>query len=146
MIPSWVNDYIGIPFDHGGRLKEQALDCWGLVRAVYGDLYDIKLPAFEGVYYSDDPSTMGMEEVEKYITHERKARLERGAFHEVSLMEAKEGDIIVILVYGRPLHIGIVLEGGLMLSTRQGVDASVESYKSPMWKPRIDAIYRHESL
>ena len=40
---SWLNRYIGKPYKYGGRDME-GLDCYGLVKVIYNDRYNLKLP------------------------------------------------------------------------------------------------------
>ena len=39
---SWLNRYIGKPYKYGGRDME-GLDCYGLVKVIYNDRYNLKL-------------------------------------------------------------------------------------------------------
>ena len=45
----WVNNYIGIPFVSGGRDKT-GCDCYGLVRLILQNEYNIELPLLSGDY------------------------------------------------------------------------------------------------
>lgn len=40
---NWINDWIGIPFQSGGRSKN-GLDCYGLVCAIYQEKLGLTLP------------------------------------------------------------------------------------------------------
>ena len=40
---AWINQYIGIPYEPGGRSKD-GVDCYGLVKLVYCDQYGELLP------------------------------------------------------------------------------------------------------
>ena len=46
----WAARYIGIPFRDRGRTREQGLDCWGLVRLVYEETFNVSLPSFTSCY------------------------------------------------------------------------------------------------
>ena len=39
----WVNDYVGIPYEAGGR-NLRGIDCYGLVCKVYKDILKVSLP------------------------------------------------------------------------------------------------------
>ena len=39
----WIDDYVGIPFEIGGR-SLRGLDCYGLVWKVYRDILGVSLP------------------------------------------------------------------------------------------------------
>ena len=39
----WINDYIGIPYEVGGR-NSGAIDCYGLVCKVYHEMLGVELP------------------------------------------------------------------------------------------------------
>jgi len=49
----WYNDYVGIPFLAKGREKT-GVDCWGLVKLVYEEQFNIVLPSFADHYEYDD--------------------------------------------------------------------------------------------
>ena len=51
MMAAWAANYVGLPFKDGGRTRE-GLDCYGLVVAIYRDVFAIDLPAYEGSYVS----------------------------------------------------------------------------------------------
>jgi cell wall-associated NlpC family hydrolase len=42
----WSVRYVGIPWLIGGRNVDEGLDCWGLVRYVYGCEFKITLPEY----------------------------------------------------------------------------------------------------
>jgi len=39
----WINDYVGIPYEVGGRSTD-GIDCYGLVCKVYQEVLSVKLP------------------------------------------------------------------------------------------------------
>ena len=144
--PHWVLPYIGIPYDEGGRHKDVGLDCWGLLRTVYWEQYKVDLPEFKGFKWNVNDTRTQLSALEAFIVQERNELIERGTFHEVPAECAQEGDAIVVRTLGWPLHIGIYLYKGYMLTSREGCNACIESYLHPAIAPRVDGFYRHESL
>lgn len=138
MIPSWVNDYVGIPYDLDGRTRE-GLDCWGLVRMVMQERYDIWMPEFTAIEYDVRDESNHLRAIEKFCTWNKD-------FKEVPLESVRGGDIVVFHIYAMPLHMGVVLRRGEMLHCRQGVDTCVERYDGPLWSSRVDSVYRHVRL
>ena len=144
-IPSWAAQYVGIPFDIGGRDRNVGLDCWGLVCVVYAEQYKIDLPKAEGIYNDDDFNREQQTRIEAYVAQEKQQLQKSGTFQEVPLETALEGDLLVARTFGQPWHLGIVLHKGVMLNSRQNVDCVIESYQHPMWVSKIAGLYRHET-
>ncbi len=46
--PHWAAQYIGKPWQNGGRGPD-AFDCWGLLRFIYFKHLEIRLPAYPGI-------------------------------------------------------------------------------------------------
>lgn len=143
-IPTWCADYIGIPFDTGGRDKSIGLDCWGLVRVVLEEQFDIHLPKFEGIHFSCTDGHSQLSALEQYVVAERREMCIRGSFHEVPYPAL--GDVIVMRVYGFPLHMGLVVDPEHMLVTRSGMTSSIDRFSRPQVISTVDGFYRHESL
>lgn len=49
---NWWADYIGIPFEDGGR-GPNSLDCWGLLRMIYSRELGVDLPSYGEVSAHD---------------------------------------------------------------------------------------------
>jgi cell wall-associated NlpC family hydrolase len=130
-----VIDYIGLPFYSGGREKS-GLDCWGLIRLVYKEQFNIDLPIYDGM----DGEKSEAREIAACI-HEYKS-----AWLEVERGSEQEGDIIILRINGWPMHIGVVFKKGSMLHIMKGMNAVLEKYTSPKWEKRIFAFVRHKEL
>ena len=129
-VPTWVADYIGIPFLEKGR-SHTGCDCWGLVRLVYLEHYGINLPLYlDGYESSRDGSTISA-----------LIKKEAVKWHEVA--EPNPGDFIVCKITGRPWHIGLLVATGIMLHTETGIESSLAETSSWRWKNRIEGYYRY---
>ncbi|MDD4950933.1 MAG: NlpC/P60 family protein [Desulfovibrionaceae bacterium] len=128
---AWWNGYVGIPFREDGR-DRSGCDCWGLARLVAQERFGRCLPSWAK---ECDPKNI-KEAAEAISGH-------LPEFSLVPLSEAREGDLMLFTVGGQPCHIGTVISTGRMLHIQCGVDACVESYRSPRWVKRIEGVYRH---
>ena len=48
--PSWVNKYIGIPFEEGGETPEEGFNCWTLARWIQQEEFGVVLPTYREHY------------------------------------------------------------------------------------------------
>jgi cell wall-associated NlpC family hydrolase len=133
--PAWVAEYIGLPFEMGGRGPD-AFDCWGLTWLVLRRHFRLTVPAFCGVVWDTD---------------DRATRIEAGGvikrasethFEEVKPGRERPGDVILLRISGRPLHIGLVVLPGLMLHTADDSDSATERYDGMLWRNRVEGFYR----
>ncbi|MDH3997703.1 MAG: C40 family peptidase [Desulfuromonadales bacterium] len=132
MLPRWLNDYIGMPFLDHGR-DAQGCDCWGLVRLVLAEQFEIDVPSY-GTAYSDCKSA----EIGPHIDDVAKD------WRQVEDEAAQPGDVVVLRIAGQPWHVGLVIEAGMMLHVERGLDACLERYDGPHWSKRLVGIYRHQ--
>lgn len=135
-IPSWAADYIGLPFKEHGR-DRSGLDCWGLVRLVYDERYGIQLPSL----------------VERYDNTLARNALQLGAvvadvaqdWVPVPAGQEREGDVIVLRYNRHPMHVGLVLDKGMMLHVEHGIDTTFCCYDSLRYRRSVTGFYRHAS-
>lgn len=125
MIPGWVKEYIGIPFQPGGRTRS-GCDCWGLTRLVLAERFGVQLPSFAEEY--TDPHDWQV--VSQLIsTHIPTWCPIAGT--------PQEGDVALFRILNEPAHVGVIVAPGFMLHVSRGTDSNVERYTSPTWQPRL---------
>jgi hypothetical protein len=125
----WHNKYIGIPFLDKGR-DTNGIDCWGLVRLVYKQEYNIDLPNFSTDYDADDAERM------KDLLAQYKEGWEK-------LDAPTEGCIVLFNILGVESHMGIAVSSTHFLHARDRRDSAIESFESVGWKNRITGFYKY---
>ena len=131
----FANLAIVVPFvDHGRGWS--GWDCWGMVQMYYREVLGVEIPSYVGEYTDAGRSTQTRRELAALIDHNMTD------WREVDNAEA--GDVVLLKIGGRPIHVGIAVNGGQMLHTETGVDTLVERLASPMWERRIEGFYRYD--
>lgn len=133
----WSAGYLGLPFASLGR-DRGGLDCYGLVRHVLAEERGIALPSYTEAYAS-----VG-ERAE--IAAALSGAAAQGPWRPVAPGQEQPFDVALFSVFGQPLHVGIVVQPGLMLHVSDGHDSRIEDYRGQTWASRLIAIYRHEAL
>ena len=123
MIPSWVEKYVGLPFE--------IYNCWQLICLVYKKEFNTLIPTYENEY--DD--ALDKEKISKIYARELKLWVKTDV--------PKPPDIVVCRVKGQPWHAGIMLDEGTMLHTLKHVNAIVEHYDRFVWKNRVLGFWRY---
>jgi sulfur carrier protein ThiS len=121
--------YIGIPFLEKGR-DESGVDCWGLVRLIYKQEYDIALPSFVEDYELSDDARIG----------ELFAQYKEGW---TPLTQPTIGCVVIFRMFGTESHIGVVVDNSHFIHVREGRDSVIESLESGKWAKRIVGYYNY---
>lgn len=125
----WHNKYIGIPFLDKGR-DINGIDCWGLVRLVYKQEYNIDLPNFSTDYETDDAERM------RDLLAQYKEGWEK-------IDTPTEGCIVLFNILGVESHMGIAVSSTHFLHARDRYDSAIESFESVGWRNRITGFYKY---
>lgn len=131
-IPIWVGHYIGLPFKEHGR-DRKGVDCWGLVRLVMAEQFDISLPSYATHY----DSTTREDQLAPLIEEERKWWI------PIKPDDARLGDVVVLRMRGQPIHVSLVIEPGRMLHAEIGIGSVLDSYQNARWSLRVTGFYRY---
>lgn len=134
-VPFWAGHYIGLPFLDHGR-DRFGLDCWGLVRLVMAEQFGIALPSHAKAYQR----TTQVEKISALVEREAEK------WQPVSQGQETCGDVIVLRVRGRPMHVGLVLGDGQMLHIEFGINSVIERYSGSRWVDRISGFYRYKGF
>ena len=134
-IPLWAGRYIGLPFRDHGR-DRAGLDCWGLVRLGLSEQFGHMLPSLAADY----PHSRAVETIDKVI------RREIPLWNDIAAGAEKAGDVIVLRLGGKPLHVGTVLGDRHMLHIETGINSAIERYDGTRWKDRVFGFYRYKKL
>jgi cell wall-associated NlpC family hydrolase len=128
--PPTVANFIGVPFESGGRDPATGLDCWGLIIAAARECFGLVLPDYRGYNDADE--------------FEQTAHLfdARDDWVQVSKFCEQPGDVVVLRIGApQPQHAGLVVADGLMLHTLVGRNACVEKYRGRAWSNRVEGFY-----
>ena len=127
MIPHWVKNYVGLPFEH--------CNCWQLVCRVYRDQLGIRLPFLDDDYSDpyDKTAIAKLYEAELARVWQRIAAPEPFA-------------CIVFRIQNQLWHVGLCLDADNMLHSYEKIDAAVERFTTKLWQPRIEGFYTYIGL
>lgn len=132
------NKYQQIPFIDGGR-NYTACDCWGLIRLIYIEELNIKLPSY------GDISAFDLIKVARKIT--------KGAEENIwsPVDSKKEGlkkfDICLMAEPGKSvlMHVGLVINANTIIHTEEGVGVLCQRLFDPIIKRRILGFRRYKN-
>jgi cell wall-associated NlpC family hydrolase len=130
---TWTRNYVGLPFLRNGRNRD-GLDCWGLVHLVYREVLGVNLPFFNDVFADNKAET--------YIRIGHIMREQREFWSNPSTQ--KPFDIVHLRTGRHAFHVGIAVDEHQFLHVDEGVDSVIESFRCPLWRNRLDWIYRYK--
>jgi len=137
-VPSWTKQYIGIPFSHHGRARDGS-DCWGLLVMVFEEQFKIKVPMYDHIKYDKGDDRTVLSQIVKNAAEE-------SIWLSVNPKEARLGDVLLISIYSRPIHVAVVLNSYDMLHILPGSDSVVEEFTGLYWRSKVVGAYRHVQL
>ncbi|MCX8003360.1 MAG: NlpC/P60 family protein [Burkholderiaceae bacterium] len=140
MLPCWVADYIGLPWKPLGR-DRNGLDCYGLVRLVLAEQFGLLLPAFSADGWAADLSPQALDGLAGRIAINL-----RDDWRPVPFADRRPGDLALLLMQGRPVHLGLVVAAPLFLHIREGSSSGLDRFDSLAWRTRLLGIHRHRAL
>jgi hypothetical protein len=121
--------YIGIPYLEKGR-DTAGLDCWGLVRLIYKEVYNIDLPSFQDSYVLEDDERIA----------ELFAQYKEG-WQPVETPVC--GDLVLFRILGVTQHVGVMINNTQFVHVRQNSNSAVESVANAKWAKRVVGFYKY---
>ena len=131
MPPSWVAEYIGIPFVSGGR-DHTGCDCYGLVRLVLMERFGYTLPLLDAGY----TDARRLAETAPLFD----AQLPLLAGEQIDRPEP--GSVAVLLYQGRTSHVGVFVDDEYILHTLAIVGVHCVRLNHGTLRGAIEGIYR----
>ena len=130
MVPTWVSEYVGIPFADHGR-DRSGCDCWGLVRLVLGNHYGVEVPSYAETYPdANKPSASEAVDTLRQIDF-------------IPLSYPEPGAIVVLRVKGLPWHVGVMVNDHYFLHIMRGINAVCERIDGLTWANKVMGFYRY---
>lgn len=112
-------------------------DCWTVIYLAYRDVLGVSLPRYDDDYTSED--VKGSRALAELVG----GQAHGGEWWQLGLTDPVNPlDVVVFNIFGRPLHVALVLDHRRMLHSEEKIGTMVEPMASPMWAKRREGIYR----
>jgi cell wall-associated NlpC family hydrolase len=129
--------YSAIPFREHGR-DHDGVDCWGLVLLIYREQFGIELPSYDETYSTTGRA--GADEMAATVAREQRA------WREIAEADARFPDVLLLRLWNRPMHVGVVIGQCRMLHAIEGAGVCVARFDDREWQRRKLGFYRHLAL
>lgn len=123
-----------IPYTNKGRTFEGA-DCWGLVRLIYENEFNINMPMFSNEYSNASEGKKVAEAI----------RNNKDIIQYVQKDTPDYGDIIIFNMRGNPCHVGVYVGKNRVLHILKGTNSVIERLSSPRLKGKVEGYYEVNS-
>ena len=127
---TWVQEYIGIPFQSGGR-DRRGLDCYGLIRLVLMEQYGCQLPLLDGKY----DNALNLYDTSPLFFQQLPILTEK-------IAGPQERALALLEMHQLPCHLGLFCGGESIIHSRAGVGVVAERLDSRRLPGKIVGWYR----
>lgn len=132
---NWHSSYIGLEFKLDGR-DRSGIDCYGLVCLVYKEQHGIELNQFTGIFIDHTPKTIL--KIADVMTKDRD--------NWISANNIEEFDMVQLRTGRHAFHVGVAVNNTSFIHVEDGISCVLERFDSPLWKNRVEWIYRHPDI
>ena len=122
-----IMKYLTIPFKDRGR-DHSGVDCFGLVQMIYKQEFKIQLPSYIEAYENEKDREAICNEINK----------EKKLSGWVETDNPKHGNLIILNLLGRPLHLGVMLDHKSFIHCMKGKGTIIEKTTDIIWRNRIN--------
>lgn len=136
LLPDWVGDYIGLPFADRGR-DRNGVDCWGLVRLVYQEVWGVAMPAYDDGYI--DTGRTCFSDIAVALTDHCMAST---TWRRIDAGAEAVGDMALFQIMGLPVHVGLVVASTKMIHAETGTNVVLDRYDGLRWGGRLIGFWR----
>ena len=127
---TWVQEYIGIPFQSGGR-DRTGLDCYGLIRLILMEQYGCTLPLLDGKY----DNALNLYDTSPLFFQQLPILTEK-------IAGPQERALALLEMHQLPCHLGLFCGGESIIHSRAGVGVVAERLDSRRLPGKIVGWYR----
>lgn len=135
-LAEFIDRAMDVPFVEGGR-DYDGWDCWGLVVCCQRDVYGRILPSHSGEY----GSTARRDELKALIERDK---TETDLWELVD--EPETGCLVLLYLYGRPCHIGVMVDHRNVLHTEAKCNTVTQRIDRTPWRgegyDKVEGYYR----
>jgi len=135
MVPNWVSQYVGLEFEERGRGPH--FDCWGLLRAIYREQFQIDLPS----YAEDYRTTTDDQEIRALVQRESQDHWQALALDQIQV-----GDVLMFRMRAQPMHAGLCVGAPWFVHCTKGIGSAIERWDSSLWAHRITGAFRYRGV
>jgi cell wall-associated NlpC family hydrolase len=125
-----VSKFIGIPFVNGGR-DFNGCDCWGLVKLVYKEMYNIDLPDYK---------------ISCFAGREINDEIRKAMKVWKNLKEPQEPCVVIMSISNNPCfinHCGVYIGNGMFLHSILKQNSHLDRLDHPFWRNKIKGFYAY---
>jgi cell wall-associated NlpC family hydrolase len=131
LLQNWPSRYVGLPFKLNGR-DRSGVDCYGLVCLIYKEQLSIELNPFKNIFIDHTPETLL--KVASIMKKDRDNWIKGDSIQPFDMIQLRTGR--------HAFHVGVAIDSKTMIHIEYGIDCVIEKLTSPMWKNRVEWIYR----
>lgn len=124
--------YVNCGYETKARGPE-TFDCYGLIIAIYKDIFNIELPDFENKYNSPMDKTVPILFIETA----------RDYWKKIDVNSASFGDVFIFNIFGKPRHCGMFVQKNKMIHIMDKSYVTLENPNNLQWIRRSQGVFKY---
>jgi cell wall-associated NlpC family hydrolase len=135
--PKWITEYIGVEYKENGRDCESGVDCWGLIKCIYDNEFNIDLPDYNEKYEKRG---------KQYKLEENDYSFLESNWRKISMKNKEVGDLLLFDMNDMIFHVGMIVAKHKFIHVHAGIQTVLDEMNNLRWENRIHGLYRHNEL